>query len=83
MAVRFKRRRGNMAMTKDDIIRMAEKAGIERCKCDPRCHLHTGGMGSLTYFADLVAAVEREACAKRLDAIGCDHCATNIRLRGQ
>lgn len=72
-----------MAMTKDDIIRMAEKAGIERCKCDPRCHLHTGGMGSLTYFADLVAAVEREACAKRLDAIGCDHCATNIRLRGQ
>lgn len=29
------------------------------------------------------AATEREACAKRLDAIGCDHCATNIRLRGQ
>lgn len=26
---------------------------------------------------------EREACAKRLDAIGCDHCAENIRLRGR
>jgi hypothetical protein len=72
-----------MALTKDDIIRMAEQAGMERCKCEPRCHLHTGGMGSLTYFAKLVAAAEREECAKRLDAIGCDHCATNIRLRGQ
>lgn len=48
-------------MTRDDIIRMAEQAGMERCKCEPRCHLHTGGMGSLTYFADLVAAAEREA----------------------
>jgi hypothetical protein len=25
---------------------------------------------------------EREACANRLDAVGCDHCATNIRARG-
>lgn len=24
---------------------------------------------------------EREACAKRLEAIGCDHCAANIRAR--
>jgi hypothetical protein len=54
-------------MNKDDIIRMAEQAGMERCKCDPRCHLHTGGMGSLTYFANLVAAAEREACAKVCD----------------
>ena len=29
------------------------------------------------------AAEEREACAKRLDAVGCDHCAENIRLRGR
>lgn len=57
-----------MAMTKDDIIRMAEQAGMERCKCEPRCHLHTGGMGSLTYFAKLVAAAEREACAKLCDS---------------
>ena len=34
-------------------------------------------------FAALVAAAEREECAKRLDAIGCDHCAENIRLRGR
>ena len=26
---------------------------------------------------------EREACAKQLDALGCDHCATAIRTRGQ
>lgn len=26
---------------------------------------------------------EREACAKRLEAIGCDHCAANIRARSQ
>jgi hypothetical protein len=43
-------------MNREDIIRMAEQAGMERCKCEPRCHLHTGGMGSLTYFAKLVAA---------------------------
>jgi hypothetical protein len=28
-------------------------------------------------------ATEREACAKQLDALGCDHCATAIRARGQ
>ena len=26
---------------------------------------------------------EREACAQRLEAIGCDHCASNIRARGE
>ena len=26
---------------------------------------------------------EREACAKRLEAVGAWHCADNIRLRGQ
>jgi hypothetical protein len=62
-----------MAMTKDDIIRMAKEAGFERTK------MH----GALERFAYIVAAAEREECAKRLDAIGCDHCATNIRLRGQ
>jgi hypothetical protein len=28
-------------------------------------------------------AEEREACAKQLDALGCDHCAKAIRSRGQ
>ena len=36
----------------------------------------------LERFAALVAAAENEACAKRLDAVGCDHCAANIRARG-
>jgi hypothetical protein len=81
-------------LSKDDIIRMAEEAGMERCKCEPRCHLHTGGMGSLTYFAKLVAAAEREACAKVCENIyegdeGCgdwptpEMCAEAIRARGQ
>ena len=26
---------------------------------------------------------EREACAKRLEAVGCQHCAENIRQKGQ
>ncbi len=37
----------------------------------------------LQAFAKLVAEHEREACAKDLDALGCDHCATAIRARGQ
>jgi rRNA-processing protein FCF1 len=31
---------------------------------------------------ELIAS-EREAYAKQLDALGCDHCATAIRARGQ
>lgn len=77
-----------MAMNNDDIIRMAERAGMERCKCEPRCHLHTGGMGSLTYFAKLVAEAEREACAKWFDSeedrpFYGRHVAAAIRKRGQ
>jgi hypothetical protein len=34
------------------------------------------------HFADLVAAAEREACAKQLDGLGNDHCAAAIRARG-
>ena len=41
----------------------------------------------LETFARLVAAKaaehEREACAKRLEAVGAAHCAENIRARGQ
>jgi hypothetical protein len=61
-------------MTRDDITRMAREAGLVMYDySDP----------SLERFANIVAETEREACAKRLDAIGCDHCATNIRLRGK
>jgi hypothetical protein len=66
-------------MNRDDIIRMAREAGL---------HIATDHdwmpIIALAYaqkFAELVRAAEREACAKRLDAVGCDHCAENIRLR--
>jgi hypothetical protein len=45
-------------MTKDDIIRMAREAGFTVSKNDS-VHLFI-----LTKFAFLVAAAEREACAK-------------------
>ena len=64
-------------MNKEDIIRMAREAG------------EAEGMAEFVFhpvierFAALVASAEREACAKQLDALGCDHCATAIRARGQ
>jgi hypothetical protein len=45
-------------MTREDIIRMAREAGIRDCTCN-------GEFGCLERFAALVAAAEREACAKR------------------
>ena len=44
-------------MTQDEIIEMARKAGIRDCTC-------SGEFGCLKAFAKLVAAKEREACAK-------------------
>ena len=41
----------------EDIIRMAREAGIRDCTCN-------GEFGCLERFAALVAAAEREACAK-------------------
>ena len=60
-------------MTQEDIIRMAREAGV------------LSGYESDLFqrFAALVAAAECEACAKQLDALGCDHCAAAIRARGQ
>ena len=59
-------------MTREDIIRMAQETGVtaERVR-------------DLERFAKLVAQHEREECAERLDAVGCDHCAENIRRRGK
>jgi len=59
-------------MTQDEIIEMANQAGI----VNPQMVINT-----LEAFAKLVAQHEREACAKQLDALGCDHCATAIRSR--
>ena len=78
-------------MTRDDIIRMAKEAGWARPN-----HVNNPwsvSTDALERFAALVAAAEREACAKVCDArvIG-DHnredqeakrCAAAIRARGE
>ena len=72
-------------MNRDDIIRMAREA----CG-DPAWD---GGVdwvwGEVERFADLVAAAEREACAKACDKLGDEYadanaadCAFAIRERG-
>jgi hypothetical protein len=66
-------------MTQDEIIEMARQTKMP-------FYWRTGEityLDKLEAFAKLVAQHEREACAKQLDALGCDHCATNIRARGQ
>lgn len=75
-------------MTNEDIIRMAREALKEDDGEDYYAYTHQiihwwGKEDEIVKFAELVAAAEREACAKRLDAVGCDHCAENIRLRGK
>jgi len=70
-------------MNRDDIIRMARDSGMELY-----------GLGKdrekfvyyLQEFAALVAAAEREACAKVCEEPGwnaANWCATQIRARGQ
>ena len=53
------------------IIEIAREAGS----------IHPEMVKTLEAFAALVAAAEREACAKQLDALGCDHCAAALRAR--
>ena len=69
-------------MNREDIIRMARETGIGPVY----------GYGSIEYFAYLVAAAEREACAKACDDIDAEYegqdvlatwCANAIRARGQ
>jgi len=85
-------------MTKDDILRMARKAGFMLVTENP--HPEGGGWHEcfeqdIEYFAALVAAVEREACAKVCERIAADNygelsgrtipeaCARAIRARGE
>lgn len=83
-------------MTRDDVIRMAEEAGfsieedwllvLDEKNKHPRAEMPT-----LLRFARLVAAHEREACAKVCDQQAhepecperADYCAAAIRARGQ
>jgi hypothetical protein len=67
-------------MTKDDITRMAKEAGFCGFDGDNKC---------LREFANLVAAAEREACAKLCEMVADDEFywgrqyADAIRARGQ
>ena len=82
-------------MTKEDIIRMANDAKLCAVKwVDDDDDMD---VESLYYFASLVAAAEREECAKLCDkqannlwqkncdseGHGADQCADAIRARGQ
>lgn len=64
-------------MTRDDIARMAREAGMQGMLTDVVTTLD-----ELERFAALVAAEEREACAKVCDWWNVGHCAAAIRARG-
>jgi len=79
-------------MNREDIIRMAKEAGLN----DPHAVIHAYCelklTGHLERFAALVAAAEREACAKVCEDIDTEYegedvlatwCANAIRARGQ
>jgi hypothetical protein len=74
-------------MTRDDIIRMAREAGWQ----EDMFGIGIWDSQELNVFANLVAAVEREACAKVCEAIDAEYehqdvlatwCAAAIRKRG-
>jgi len=83
-------------MTNDDIIRMAKEAGFDKNSLGTT-FTHGKLDESLERFAELVAAAEREECAKVCEAIAddaakeqdfhtigaCELCADEIRARGQ
>jgi hypothetical protein len=72
-------------MTQDEIIEMAQECNL----IGMRPHLDGIYSEALVAFADLVAAKERESCAKVCDEVGehpsltPQHCAESIRARGE
>jgi len=77
-------------VTRDDIIRMAREAGgidfTNNNAWGVTTWLGTGTPEFLERFAALVAAAEREACAKVCDGwlhANGDDCAASIRARGE
>jgi hypothetical protein len=68
-------------MNREDIIRMANKAGFEPCRGDgwPDERL----LSNIEKFASLVAEAEREACALIIQRAGLPSIATAIRARGR
>ncbi len=87
-------------MTTNDILRMAREAGMDRKPADHNCRVDYFDVvtdSELERFAALVAAAEREECAKvckneMIDEeqcnddvaynAGCHDCAAAIRARG-
>ena len=73
-------------MTKDDIIRMAREAGFEKVVAidpDGSKTVTVAPIPELLAFAKLVAAAEREACAKVCEEHTMpSELATAIRARG-
>ena len=69
-------------MTRDEIVRMAQEAAI----MPPNWGATENQWRTLHDFAALVAAAEREACAKLCEEPGwntANWCAKQIRARGQ
>ena len=66
-------------LSKDDVIRMAQEAGY--------IGFQFTSITTLERFAKLIAAAEREACAKVCESAGPGagpvYCAFAIRVRGQ
>jgi hypothetical protein len=72
-------------MTRDEIARMAREAGMERIVAvgvDGTQTVEVARIDLLERFAALVAAAEREACARVCDWWNVSHCASCIRARG-
>jgi hypothetical protein len=72
-------------MTRDDIIRMAQEAGMIKMTTPSGADLGDWwgvDMPDIERFAKLVAAFEREECAKVCDARDAAYSAFSIRERG-
>jgi len=64
-------------MTQDEIMKLSRKAGL---------YTHKDVQPEILAFANLVAAAEREACARLCEAqgeYGDEQCAAAIRARSQ
>lgn len=67
-------------MTRDDIIRMAQEAGID-AEQDTLCR-YEGWVEPIEKFAALVAAAEREKCVKELKIHGWGYASKTLSAKG-
>jgi hypothetical protein len=66
-------------MTRQEIIGLAYNIGI--CEANGEDDNSITISAQIEHFANVIAAAEREACARQLDGLGNDHCAAAIRAR--